>query len=84
MNSIQKKGNYLDKQRPKYLDLMVMKNSPQQKIRTHLIQNDYSSKILKNIFRPFQPNNITKIVSFHMGRCGSTVVGRMLNNHPEG
>jgi len=60
-----------------------MKNTPMQKLRTHLIQNEYSGVILKTLFQLIKRSKCTKVVSFHMGRCGSTVVGRMLNKHPE-
>ena len=36
-------------------------------------------RALSHVLNPFRPGNILII---HIGRCGSTVLGKMLNEHP--
>lgn len=58
-----------------------MKKDWKERLSVAAIYNPISMKIAGSL-QNFNPPE-KKIASFHVGRCGSTIIGKMLNQHPD-
>lgn len=53
-------------------------------VRRYLSNHRTSAEVISRTMGPFtKPIRKTNVAMFHIGRCGSTAVGILLNQHPK-